>query len=154
MAVWNDYNWYSKCFVGIASCAGNKTETLLLVLVYHIPDPLGTFIEGFISLINKLPIQYRILIVGDFNLGQMLHENVVKVDSLTQNFNLSQLSQYSAHIHWGLLDLVFSTSNPKLFFLYHLPTVIIGFIFSKSDHYIYIEFSFQQFSFQSSLHNL
>ena len=27
-------------------------------------------------------------------------------------------------------------------------------LFFKSDHYIYVEVSFQQFSFQSSLHNL
>ena len=40
-----------------------------------------------------------------------------------------------------------------LFLLYHHPTVITLFI-SKSEHYIYIEFSFQQFSFQASFHNL
>ena len=28
------------------------------------------------------------------------------------------------------------------------------FFYSKSNHYIYIEFSFEQFNFQSSLHNL
>ena len=50
----------------------------------------------------------RILIVGDFNLDQMLPENIAKIDPLIQNFNLSQCS---THIHGGLLDLAFDTSN-------------------------------------------
>ena len=54
---------------------------------------LGTFIDDFILLINGLPTQ-RILTVGDFNLDQVLPENVAKVDHLIQNFNLSQRSQY------------------------------------------------------------
>ena len=41
-----------------------------------------------------------ILIVGDYNLDQMLTEHVVKVGPLIQNFNLSQHSQYSTHT-WG-----------------------------------------------------
>ena len=49
--------------------------------------------------------------VGDFNLDQMWPENVAKVDPLIQNFNLSQRSRNSSHIHGGLLDLVFHTSN-------------------------------------------
>ena len=68
------------------------------------PCPLGTFIDDFILLINELLIQQRILIVGDFNLDQMLPENVAKVDPLIQTFNLSQRSQYSTQIHGGLLD--------------------------------------------------
>ena len=130
-----------------------ERETFLLVIVYYIPGPFGTFIDDFILLINELPI-HRILIAVDFNLDQMLAENVVKVDPLVQNFNLSQCSQYSTHIHGGLLDLVFDTSNSKLFLLYCHPTVINLFFFSKSNHYIHIEFSFQQFIFQSSLRNL
>ena len=86
-------------------------ETILLVIVYHIPGLLGSFIDDFISLINELPTQHRMLIVGDFNLDQMLPEHVAKVNPLIQNFNLSQRSQYSTHIHGGILDLVFDTSN-------------------------------------------
>ena len=52
-----------------------EKETLLLVIVYRIPGPLGTFIKDFI-LINELEIQHRILIVDDFNLDQILPENV------------------------------------------------------------------------------
>ena len=43
------------------------------------------------------------MIVGDFNRDQRLCENVAKVDPLIQNF--TQRSQYSTHIHGGLLDL-------------------------------------------------
>ena len=41
-------------------------------------------------LINELQTQHRILIVGDFNLDQMMPENVAKFDPLLQNFNLTQ----------------------------------------------------------------
>ena len=41
--------------------------------------PLGSFIDDFILLINELPKQHRMLILGDFNLLI-----VVKVDPLIQ----------------------------------------------------------------------
>ena len=75
---------------------------------YRMPGTLGTFTDEFILLINELPMQRRMLIVGDFNLDQMLPENVAKVDPLIQNFNLSQCSTF---IQGGLLDLAFDTSN-------------------------------------------
>ena len=67
-----------------------EQETLLLVIVYCIPGPLGTSIDHFILLMNELQTKHRILIVGDFNLDQILRENFPKVDPLIQNFNLSQ----------------------------------------------------------------
>ena len=88
-----------------------ERETILLLMVYRMPGPLGSFIDDFISLINELPMQHRMLIVGDFNLDQMLPKHVAKVNPLIQNFNLSQCSQCSTHIHEGILDLVFNTSN-------------------------------------------
>ena len=75
-------------------------DTNLLIIVYCMPGPLGSFIDHFILLINGLPTQYRMLIVGDFNLDHMLPEHVVKFDPLIQSFNLSQYSQYSPHT-WG-----------------------------------------------------
>ena len=66
---------------------------------------------------------------------------------LIKNFNLYLRSQFSTHIHGGLLDLVFDPSIPMLFILYHHPRVITLLFFSKSDHNIYTEFSFQHFSF-------
>ena len=75
------------------------------------PGHLGSIIDDFILLINDLPTQHRMLIVSDFNLDQMLPEHFVKGDLLIENFNLSQRSQYSTHIYWGILDLVYDTSN-------------------------------------------
>ena len=49
-----------------------ERETILLVIVYHMPGPLGSFIEDFTSLISALPTQHRIVIVGDINLDQVL----------------------------------------------------------------------------------
>ena len=57
-----------------------EKETILLVIVYCMLGPLGSFIDDFISLINELPTQHRMLTAGDFNLDQMLPEHVAKVD--------------------------------------------------------------------------
>ena len=104
-----------------------EKETILLVIVYRMSSPLGSFIDDFISLIIEVPTQHRMLIVGDFNLDQMLPEHVAKVNPLIQNFNLSQRSQYSTHIHGGILDLVFDTSNSNA----------VSFLLSTfSDHYV------------------
>ena len=92
-----------------------QKETILLVIVYRMPGFLGYFIDDFISLINELPTQHRMMIFGDFNVDQMLLEHVAKVDSLIQSFNFSQCSQYSTHIHGEILDLVFDTSNSNTF---------------------------------------
>ena len=62
-----------------------EKDILLFVIVYCIPSRLGTVIDDFILLINELPTQHRILIVGGFNLDQMLPANVAKVDHLIQN---------------------------------------------------------------------
>ena len=53
------------------------------------PDPLGSFIDDFISRIIELQTQHRMLVVRDFNLDKMLPEHVAKVDPLIQTFNLS-----------------------------------------------------------------
>ena len=52
------------------------------------PGPFDSFVDDFILLINELPAQHRMLIVGDFNLDQILLEHVAKVDPLIQNFTL------------------------------------------------------------------
>ena len=104
-----------------------EKETILLVIVYRMPGPLGSFIDGFISMIIKLSTQHRMLVVGDLNLNQMLPEHVAKVDPLIQTFNLSQHSQYSTHIHGGILDLVFDTSNSST--VSSLPS-------AYSDHFV------------------
>ena len=70
-----------------------EKETILLIIVYCIPGPIGSFIDDFISMINELPTQHRMFIVSDFNLDQILPEHVAKVNPLIQNFNLCQRSQ-------------------------------------------------------------
>ena len=59
-----------------------EKETILLVIVYCVHGFLGSFIDDFISLINELPTQQRMLIVGYFNFGLMLPEHATKVDPL------------------------------------------------------------------------
>ena len=66
-----------------------KKKTMLLIIVYYMLGPLGWFIDDFLTLVHELPTQHRMLIVGDFNLDQMLPELVAKIDPLIQNFNLS-----------------------------------------------------------------
>ena len=110
-----------------------EKKTFLLLIVYCMPGPLGSFIDNFILLINELPIQHRMLIAVDFNLDQMLPEQIGKVDPLIQNFNLAQGSQYSTHIHGGILDLVSDTSNSNI--VSSLPSCCSDHfvLFSKSD---------------------
>ena len=128
-----------------------EKESILLVIVYRMPAHRGSFIDDFISLINELPTQQRMLIVGDFNLDQILPEHVAKVDPLIQYFNLSQRSQYSTHIHGRILDLVFDTSNSNN--VSSLPSAYSDHFVPNLMHYIYTKFSCKQFNFQSSLHN-
>ena len=104
-----------------------EKETILLIIVYRMPGPLGSFKDDFILLINELPTQHRMLIVGDFNLDQTLPEHVAKFDPLIQSFNLYQHSQCSTHIHEGILDLVFDTSNSNT--VSFLPSLF-------SDHFV------------------
>ena len=131
-----------------------EREIILLVIVYRMPGSLGSFIDNLISLINELPTQHRMLIVGDFNLDQMLPEHVAKVNPLIQNFNVSQRSQYSTHFYmedywiWYLILQI-----PMLFLFCRHSSVITLFFFSKPDALFYTEFNCKQFSFQSPLHN-
>ena len=104
-----------------------EKETNLFVIVYPMPGPLDSFIDDFISLIHELPTQHRMLVVGDFNLDQMLPEHVAKVDPLIQNLKLSQRSQYSTHIHGGMLDLVFDTLNSN---------TVSSLLSTYSDHFV------------------
>lgn len=68
-----------------------------MVIESCMPCALAIFIDDFMKSINDLQTEHMILIAGDFNLGQMLPENVAKFDPLIKYFNLSQLSQYSTH---------------------------------------------------------
>ena len=104
-----------------------EKETNLFVIAYPMPGPLDSFIDDFISLIHELPTQHRMLVVVDFNLDQMLPEHVAKVDPLIQNLKLSQRSQYSTHMHGGMLDLVFDTLNSN---------TVSSLLSTYSDHFV------------------
>ena len=91
-----------------------ENEHVLLILVYRPPGAVGSFINNLIDELTQLPTAYRTLIVGDFNLDQMLCENIEKINPLIAQFNLHQRSQYSTHIHGGILDLVFDSKSSDL----------------------------------------
>ena len=114
-----------------------EKETFLLVIVHQIPVPLGTTIDGLILLIYELPKQHRTLIVGDFNLDQMLPQNVAKVDTLIQNFNLSGFTLFKSYL-WrsigsciGYFRFRTVSSLPSLYndcFFLFFPNLIIIFM--------------------------
>ena len=55
------------------------------------------------------------MIFCDFNLDQMLPENVAKGYPFIQKFNLFQHSQYSTYITLSILDPIFDTLNSNTF---------------------------------------
>ena len=59
--------------------------------------------------------------MGDSSLDQMLPENFANIVPLIQSFDLSQRSQHSTHIHGGILDLVFDSSNSNIVSVLPLP---------------------------------
>ena len=88
-----------------------------MVTVYR--APVGSFIDNFILLTNELPIKPRILIVSDFNLDQMLPDNVAKIAALSQNFNLAVFTIFNSYT-LGILEycmFYLILQIPILFFL-------------------------------------
>ena len=66
-------------------------EQTLLILLYHAPSTIHSFITDSIELIENVRSTVnatRILLLGNFNLDQMLLENVNKRHPLTQRFHL------------------------------------------------------------------
>ena len=90
-----------------------ENETILVLLLYRPPGSVGTFITDLMSQVSELPTQYRILILGDFNLDQMLPENVKKINPIISQFHLHQRSQYTTHIEGGILDLVLDSTSSQ-----------------------------------------
>ena len=91
-----------------------EKELVLIVLLYRAPGPLGTFINDLIEELDDLPTtEYKTLVVGDFNLDQMLIENEEKFNPIITEFNFHQRSHYSTHIYGGILDLVFDNKNSE-----------------------------------------
>jgi len=87
-----------------------RGESILLVLIYR-TGPLGDFVNSLIVELQNLPRKYRTIVVGDFNLDLMLPENVQRFAPLISEFGFNQQSNYTTHIHGGILDLVFDNSD-------------------------------------------
>ena len=51
-------------------------ETVILVVVYRKPGPVELFIQDLIGILLELPTECRTFVIGDFNLDQILYENI------------------------------------------------------------------------------
>ena len=86
-------------------------EQVLIVLLYRPPvttqEQIRYFIHELISQLRELQIdQYNTIVLGDFNLDQMHDPYVELFRDISMQFALTQRSNYSTHIHGGILDLV------------------------------------------------
>ena len=101
-------------------------EKILLVLVYLLPrHQVSTFINGMISIFRKAWKDEWIILLGEFNMDQMLQENVNRLVRLKDISNLQQRLRYSSHQLEGILDLVY------LFHGFYLPTTtLLSFVFN------------------------
>ena len=91
-----------------------EDELVLLVLVYRPPGARGTFVYELTQLLTMLDIhRYRTIVLGDFNLDQMLPENIEAFGGFCTQFNFNQRSTYSTHIRGGILDLVFDDKKSE-----------------------------------------
>ena len=91
---WN--NWNNCVFEVLPVVLEIEKKALLLVIVYRMPSLLGTVIDDFILLINELSTQHLILIVGDFNLDQML-----PTDPSIEIFNMFLGLHHLTHMYGG-----------------------------------------------------
>ena len=62
----------------------SKNKIVLMVLLYRRLVSIGLLVPGLICMVSSLPINkyrnYRIFIIGDFNLDQILDESVRRFD--------------------------------------------------------------------------
>ena len=109
-------------------------EQVLLVLLYRPPTTNQQMINLFIQeLEDQLQIldvdKYNTVLLGDFNLDQMYDPYVDLFQNVCNHFAFTQRSNYSTHIHGGILDLVFH--NRKSAPVEWIPS-------PYSDHFIII----------------
>ena len=137
-----------------------ENETVFLVLVYRPPGLIGTFVYDLIQEISMLSMdllsygEYRTLIVGDFNLDQMLNENVSEFESLCTYFNCVQRSGYSTHILGGILDLVFDNKRSEPVEWMPSPfsdhfIILIDIWFNLSNMYFKVKIDFSNWKMES-----
>ena len=85
-----------------------KSKFVLLVLVHKPPlFNQNTFIYQLqMQLDNHPTSKYQTIVLGDFNIDQLLAENVAAFKPIISRFHFQQWSRYSTHINGGILDLV------------------------------------------------
>ena len=92
-------------------------ELILLVLVYRPPNSVArdAFIYHMIHELSRLDevATCRTIVLGDFNIDQMLPENVNAFQQFCDRYHFTQRSRYSTHIHGGILDLVFDQKKSE-----------------------------------------
>ena len=69
-------------------CHYFDNEYFLIVLLYC-AGPLGTFIDALQEELTLLPIEYRTVVFGDFDLNQLLEENINILQPILTEFSLS-----------------------------------------------------------------
>ena len=88
-------------------------KRVFVIVVYCVAGLLDNFIEGLIENMN-VTWNMRIVVVGDFNLGQMLEVYFEKINQLKSEFNLNQLSNFTTYIAGAILDLVLDNQQSDI----------------------------------------
>ena len=107
-------------------------KIILIVLVYRPPGgQRDLFIYQLLQELSMLEEtrHYRTILCGDFNLDQMIQDNVDAFHQLCECFKFVQRVKYSTHIHGGILDLVFDQEGTEA--VQWMPT-------AYSDHFTII----------------
>ena len=129
-------------------------EQVLVVLIYRPPvtdqQLVNQFIDELKDQLDELDVgMYNTIVLGDFNLDQMHNPYVELFQDICSHFSFVQRSNYSTHIHGGILDLVFQ--NKRCQPVDWVPS-------PYSDHFILIvdvwwSILQYEFHFQSFLHS-
>ena len=91
-------------------------EQVLVVLIYRPPvtdqQLVNLFIDELKDQLDELDVgMYNTIVLGDFNLDQMHNPYVELFQDICSHFSFVQRSNYSTHIHGGILDLVFQNKR-------------------------------------------
>ena len=122
-----------------------KREHILLskgISLYRPPGTIHSFVTDLIQLVENV-LSFvnvtRILVLGDFNLDQMLQEIVNKMHPLTQRFHLRRHSQFLIRVQSGILVLVFdSRRSQKVYWVTRHIVTILHFALTFNDH-LYVQ---------------
>ena len=104
----------------------DNTEAIINVVYRPANVPSVTFMNSLKTEISSQPSNIRKIVVGDFNLDQLLQTNKDLVTRYAREMSLIQKVDYSTHIRGGIIDLVLDSE----------PTGTFDWIPSAfSDHY-------------------